>query len=500
VYSIVKNTDYLVLSISLENVQRMVRQIARTDIDTSELVKIIVPKNIDIISFVNDLALKSKVAPKYIISGNIDTYHPQDGIYHQTRFNNGICNIIIKDTYDDVMMGGSSGTGSEDCPGTKNIVNFYKNSYDAAQLRVLNADSTFVRGGGGGIFSVLERNIAEFIVYLSYSKTNDILRIIKSRNPNVNVDLASSFEVVERTDGSMFDIVRKFRENKDTNFFLRDGKTGTEIKMTMDPNIPEMKSDTTAEYYHEEMMRNLASYRAGTADTLLGAIRSADDRIKRSMSVGVKTGMVLAKNLLKDGWKIEEVNGVDCFVHPDKVYVTSVVGNDGRKYSFPEECKDIMYLYDITVPIDACLHGLNNNRIGVKAKGFHPHRSSGASNYYNDLEHTDELQVVCIGDLDGKPIENIVNLVDTLSCANRRSMMGNAASRCISTFFGEEYAVMSSDAKSKEVKKIMEYIKPFLDNKGIAIKKPSVTKKKDSGDDHEPVMRSVRSGGIFTAE
>jgi hypothetical protein len=470
-------------------------------IDTNELIKVITPKNIDIISFVNDMAMRGKISSKYVVSSGIEDYHPNDYIYHQFQYNNSICNIFIKDSYDEALMGGGS---AEDCPGTKKLVEYYKSSYDNTQLKVLNKSSMFIRVGGG-IFSVIERNIAEFLVYLSWVKLNEVLRVIKARNPDVNVNLASSFELVERSDGVAFDIVRKLKESKDTSFFMLDGKTGNKIKMSVDSDIPEMKGGLTEAFYHDEFMKNLASYRAGTVDSITGAIKSADERIKRSMSVGVKTGLKLANQLVREGWVIESVNHVDSFVYPHKVYITSVF-DGSKRYVMPEDCRDKLYLYDITVPIDQSLYGLSNSGLGVRARGFHPHRSSGSSNYYDDLAHVTELNKLCIGDLDGKPIEKIVNLIDALSGAYKPSMMGNAASRCVSVLYGASFGVMSSDAGKQSVKDTMEYVKPFEANRGI-FNKPIVdkaaTKKSKTDTDAsdasgEPVMRAARSGSIFS--
>lgn len=501
-YSIARGEDHLVLTVNTENIDRMIKQIAKSSIDQSELVKIMTPKNIDIISFVNDLAVKNKVAPKYVISTDIEEYHPNDYIFHQSRYNNGACNIIIKDRYDEVLMS----DGTEDCPGTKKIVEFYKNSYDTSQLKVLNKNSMMVRGGGG-IYSLIERNIAEFIVYLSWVKINEVLRNVKSKYPEVNVNLGSSFEIVERTDGAVFDIVRKLKESKDTSFYMLDGKTGNKIKMLIDSSVPEVQSDLTSEYFNDEFMRNMASYRAGTVDAITGAIKSADERIRRSMSVGVKTGIQLSRTLMKQGWIIDEVNGLDCFVYPEKVYVKSVVGGkDMKRYIFPDECCDVLYLYDITVPIDASLHGLNERTLGVKARGFHPHRSSGSNNYYGDLDHITDLNVVCIGDLEGKPIEKISLLIEALSSAYQPSMMGNAASKCVSCLFDGNYGVMSTDTTSKEVKKLLSYIDPFIKSKGILNKTSSkfITPSGTSGSTGSSIVIEpttsprIRSGSVFS--
>lgn len=499
-FSIVRGDDHLILSVNTENVSRMIQQITKSSIDSSELQKMMTPKNIDVISFVNDLAIKNKAAPKYVISSAIEDYHPNDFIYHQFKYNNGICNIVIKDRYDEVLMG----EYTEDCPGTKKLVEYYKNAYDTSQLKVLNKNSMMVRSGGG-IYSLIERNIAEFTVYLTWVKINEVLRFIKAKNPESNVDLGSSFEVVERADGAIFDIVRKLKESKDTSFYMLDGKTGNKIKMLIDSSVPEVHSDLTAEYYHEEFLRNMASYRAGTVDSITGAIRSADERIRRSMSVGVKTGMQLSRSLMKQGWSLEEVNGLDCFVYPNKVYVKAVVGGrDGsgnqKRYTFPEECCDIMYIYDITVPIDAFLHGLSDSVLGVKARGFHPHRSSGASISFGDLESITDLNKVCIGDLDGKPIEKLPALIEALSNAYQPSMIGNTASRCVDTLFGENFGISPGDSLSKEAKKMLEYVEPFIKNKGVLNKiKPVTVKAKPSGDATETVIPSrVRSGSVFS--
>jgi len=501
VFSIVRGDDHLILSVNTENISRMVNQIAKSSIDSSELQKIMTPKNIDIISFVNDLAIKSKVAPKYVISSDVENYHPHDYIYHQFKYNNGICNIVIKDRYDEVLMG----EYTEDCPGTKKLVEYYKNSYDTSQLKVLNKNSMMVRGGGG-VYSLIERNVAEFTVYLTWVKINEVLRFVKAKYPESNVDLGSSFEVVERTDGAIFDIVRKLKESKDSSFYMLDGKTGNKIKMSVDSSVPEVHSDLTAEYYHDEFLRNMASYRAGTVDSITGAIKSADERIRRSMSVGIKTGMQLSRSLIKQGWVLEEVNGLDCFVYPNKVYVKAVVGGrtdsgSPKHYTFPEECCDIMYVYDITVPIDASLHGLSDTILGVKARGFHPHRSSGTSTSFGDLDSVTDLNKVCIGDLDGRPIEKIPALIEALANAYQPSMIGNTASRCVNTLFGESFGISPSDSNlSKEQKKMLEYVEPFIKNKGILNKiKPVSLKSKTTGDVTETVIPSrVRSGSVFS--
>jgi hypothetical protein len=398
------------------------------------------------------------------------------------------------------------GEYSEDCPGTKKLVEYYKNSYDVSQLKVLNKNSMMVRDGGG-IYSLLERNIAEFITYLTWVKINEVLRFVKSKFPEVNVDLGSSFEVVERTDGAIFDIVRKLKESKDSSFYMLDGKTGNKIKMSIDSSVPEVNTDLTAEYYHNEFLSNMASYRAGTVDSITGAIKSADERIRRSMSVGVKTGMQLSRSLIKQGWVLEEVNGLDCFVYPKKVFVKSVVGGTDRsgnmkRYTFPEECCDILYIYDITVPIDSVLHGLSDSVLGVKARGFHPHRSSGSSLPYGDLDSVTDLNKVCIGDLDGKPIEKIDALIESLSSAYQPSMIGNSASRCVSSLFGENFSGPITSDSSKELKKMVKYVDAFIKNKGILNKvvpvvvKPIATTGTDAT---ETVIPSrVRSGSVFS--
>jgi len=279
---------------------------------------------------------------------------------------------------------------------------------------------------------------------------------------------------------------------------MLDGKTGTKIKMNVDGNIPSLESNVSEKYYYEEMLNNLAAHRAGTVGALTTAIKSADDRIRRSMSVGVKTGLQLSTTLQKQGWEIKTVSNMECFVYPKKVFVTTVVGNDRKRYPFPEDCKEIMYLYDITVPIEASLYGLSNSNLGVKARGFHPHRGSGSDSAYSDLSHVKDLNRVCIGDLDGKPIEKIVDLIDTLSGAYQPSMMGNMASRCVTCLFGSDISVMTTDRKTDEVKKTMEYVEPIIKNKG-AFKNIKAVKDdpKDSAIESKMVSRP-KAGSVFS--
>jgi len=505
VFSAVKTDSHILLSVGIENIYRMASYLANTSVDKGAIAKLLVPKNMDIICFVNDLAIKRKIGPKYVIQGNFEEYHPDDYIYHQCRFvgpQNDMCNVFIKDTYDDALMDG------EPCPGTSALASFYKNAYNQVSSEILNKNSLFVRGNAG-IYSIIERNIAEFVVYLSWSKTNEVLKYIRSFNTESNFDLASSFELVERSDGVVFDLVRKLKESKDSSFYMVDGKTGNKIKMCIDGSIPDAASDLTSEFYHQEFLNNLAAYRNGTVTTVTSAIKSAEEKIQRSMSVGIKTGINMAASLTKQGWKIEQVNGADCFVYHDKVYANSVVGGDKHKrYLFPDECKDLIYMYDITVPIETTLRSgisVSDTNKGVRARGFNPHRSSGSSDVYEELNHTSDLTKICIGDLDGKPFEKIVNLVDALSIVYQPSMMGNLASRCIQSLFGHDVLVMSSSSSNTNVKKSRDYIKPFVDNRGILNKpvpKAKTAKDDESGEPSGPPSRSsgVRSGSIFTVE
>jgi hypothetical protein len=476
VYSAVKNNDYIILSISPSHIVNMMKHIGKTEIGNDDIAKLFTPKNIDIISFVNDLAIKNKIASKYMITTDIDTYHPHEYIWHQSKYNNGICNVIIKDAYDVTSMGDPRDTGAEECPGTKKLADMYISAYDNTQKKVLNQNSLYIRSGGG-IFSIIERNLSDFVTYLSWVKLNDAMKFLKMKNPEVNTDLASSFEIIQKTDSTVFDIVRSLKESKDSSFFMVDGKTGTKIKMMVDSNIPEVQSDVTEKYYHDEFMNNIAAFRAGTVGSVTAAIKSADERIKRSMSVGVSTGLQLATALQKQGWVQKTVGGRECFVYPGRVNVTTFVDNSHKRYTLPEECQEIMYLYDITVPINPCIYGISSDADCVKARGFHPHRAgSGGGNAYGELTHVKDLNRLCIGDLDGKPIEKIVNLIDALSGAYEPSMMGNMASRCINCLTGYDIAgAMSSDTKSPDVKKMLDYIDPILKNRGFTKKAKSTT-------------------------
>jgi len=484
VYSAVKNNDYIILSISPAHIVTMLKHIGKVDVSNDDITRIFTPKNIDIISFVNDLAIKNKIATKYMISADIDKYQPHDYIWTQSRYNNGVCNVIIKDAYDVTLMGETRDTGSSDSQGTKAIADYYVSAYDSTQKKILNQNSLYIRSGGG-IFSIIERNISDFVTYLSWVKLNDAMKFIKSRNPEANTDLASSFEIIQKTDGTVFDIVRKLKEGKDSSFFLLDGKTGSKIKMMVDNNIPDIQSDTTEKYYHDEFVNNMAAFRAGTVGSLTAAIKSADDRIKRSMSVGVSTGLQLAAALNKQGWTQKTVGGRECFVYPGRVNVTTFVDNAHKRFVIPEDCQEIMYLYDITVPINPCIYGISSDGDCVKARGFHPHRAgSGGGNPYIELNHVKDLNRICIGDLDGKPIEKIVNLIETLSGAYQPSMMGSLASRCIAHFTGSSdiTGMSSSDTSSPEYKKTMEYLEPIIKHKGFTKKIKPVTEPVKSGE------------------
>lgn len=492
-YSAIKSDNYILLSVNAAKLHDMFKRIGKCDLGSDEFYRILTPKNIDIISFVNDLAVKNKIALKYMIMDNLELYHPNDYIWHQNKYANGMCNIIIKDTFDELLMGGMD--YSEECPGTKKIADTYISAYDTTQKKILNKSSLYIRSGGG-IYSIIERNLSDFITYLSWVKINDVIKFIKSKNPEFNTDLAASYEIIQSTDGVAFDIIRILKENKDASFFMLDGKTGTKIKMQVDGAVPDVKTGMDEAYYHNEFTQNIAAYRAGTVGSLTSAIKSADDRLKRSMSTGVKTGLQLSMSLQKQGWEVKTIGNMDCFVYPNKVYVTTVVGNDGKRYPVPEDCREVMYLYDITVPIDSSLHGLGNEKMGVKARGFHPHRGASGGDAYHELSHATDLNRVCIGDLDGKPIEKIANLIDALAGAYQPSMMGNMAARCVGCLFGGDISVMGSESKASEVKKTMEYIDPIIKNKGAF--KGGKVKKMVKDDDGEPKMRSSKAGTVFS--
>jgi hypothetical protein len=489
VYSVVRSDNMVVLSVDSSNVNRMAQQLMKTtSIDKGKIHSILVPKNIDIICFINDLVLKNKVGSKYLISGKLESFHPDDYIFHQSKMSGDQCNIFIKDTFDEMLMGG------EACPGTLALVEFYKNAYAQVSSTILNKNSLFARSAGG-FYSIIERNMAEFVVYLSWTKLNEVIKYFRSFNTGENFDLASTFELVERTDGIAFDIVRRLKESKDSSFFMLDGKTGSKIKMMVDGTIPDATSELTAEFYHNEFLNNLSAYRNGTVNTLTNAIKSVDERIQRSMSSGIKTGMQLSASLIKQGWVIEVVDGAECFVYHDKVYANSVVGGSNMKrYTFPKECENLLYLYDITVPIETVMRSgiaVSENNKGVRARGFFPHRSAGSVDVYEEVKAHKNLGRMCIGDLDNKPIEKIVNLLDAFSCVYQPSMMGNLPSKCISSLFGNDISVMSSGASKENIEKAKEYIKPFIDNKGILNKLTASKKASESG---------ARMSSIFTVD
>ena len=495
-YSAVRSENMVVVSIDSQNVYKMAQQLMKsTSIDKSRIQSILVPKNSDIICFINDLVVKNKIGSKYVITGNFDNYHPDDNIYHQNRYSGDQCNIFIKDSYDEMLMGG------EACPGTLALGEFYKNAYAQVSSTILNKNSLFARSAGG-FYSIVERNVAEFTIYLSWTKMNEVMKYLRSFNTGDNFDLASSFELVERTDGITFDIVRRLKESKDSSFFMLDGKTGQKIKMMVDGTIPDATSELTADFYHQEFMNNLAAYRNGTVGTITSAIKSVDERIQRSMSIGVKTGMSLSASLVKQGWSIEVVDGAECFVYHDKIYANSVVGDNNsgtKRYLFPKECENLLYLYDITVPIDNVMRSgisVSENNKGVRAKGFFPHRSSGSGDVWDELKTVKSLGRICIGDLDGKPIEKIVNLLDALSGVYKPSMMGNLPARCVSVLFGGDIGVMSSSATKENIEKVKEYIKPFIDNKGIFNKIASSTKESKA----KAEEKGARMGSVFTVD
>jgi hypothetical protein len=502
VYSAVRSDKMVVLSVDITNLHNMLSQLTGGSVDLQAVMRLALPTNQDIITLVNDLALKSKIGPRYIINTDFAKYHPADHIFHQNKtMEHGYQAIVyIKDEFDDILM-----SGGEDCPGTRELVAYYKNAYKSLTSEILNKNSLFVRGDSG-IFSVIERNLAEFITYLSWSKMNEIIKYAKSTKPDANFDLASSYELFEKSNGVVFDIVRTLKEHKDSSFYLLDGKSGSKIKVVVDGGVPDTTNDEIAAYYHSEFIRNTKAYRAGSMQVLEKAVKNANERIRKSMSVGVKTGMVLSRTLMKQGWEMKEVDGVDCFVYPNTLYINSAIGGAGmKKYIFPDECHNLLYLYDITVPIDSVLvSGLSTSdpRRGVRARGLSPHRASGGSgDVISDLNHASDLTKVCIGDLDGKPIESIVDMLDALSVAYEPSMMGNLPTRCIMLLFGRDVEIMSSSASDADHKATVKFLQPFVKNKGSALKPKKPASSSDKADKAEIKVKEkvMRSGtAIFS--
>ena len=78
-------------------------------------------------------------------------------------------------------------------------------------------------------------------------------------------------------------------------------------------------------------------------------------------------------------------------------------------------------------------------------------------------------------------------------------MNGGMAARCIDCFFGSDLKVMSSDVKSADVKKTLEYLAPIIKNKGVFTKATTLKAKKSKETDVEPKMKSSsKASSIFS--
>ena len=104
---------------------------------------------------------------------------------------------------------------------------------------------------------------------------------------------------------------------------------------------------------------------------------------------------------LKDNWLVFE----------ETIEATSIMYYD-RLYDLPDEYEGLFYIDSIRLKPAKTIEL-------VMATGFHPHLAGSDPSNFNDL---------CVGEIVGTPIENILSIPESLTVINYGSMWGNSAS------------------------------------------------------------------------
>jgi len=182
----------------------------------------------------------------------------------------------------------------------------------------------------------------------------------------------------------------------------------------------------------EEVARNAASARdiGNTVMTYVNGLRSqyanmqselrarAEREINELKSKDIVETFKRVVEFSEAGWTVtKEEDGRFILEYPQKVYAEAVAVEKRRLLpdsgdtslvilKLPEDLRKKLYVSSIRVVV-------NKTISGVTALGHHPHRLSRPKNTQAGL---------CVGDLDGKPISNIVKLPEALKTVYYQSM------------------------------------------------------------------------------
>lgn len=455
------------LSVGMGDIERMIQSLMGSKTwDAAVIKNMLSPTHGDVITFVNDMVNKGYLGKRYYISdARAGSIVSTQYLFSQSFLDDNT--IYITDSYNSALMS----KPREDST-TYLLVKHFADSFDSVSTSVLNPNSSLVIQTPG-LYGIISKHLPEFINYLTWSKTNEIMRHVRSKGGS-DIEASSTFTILKQNNSVVMDMIYLLNEKKPLDFTISDKKTGATVVLQVPESNANAFSPPQNKSYITDITSNITAYRAGTVDTVRRAIEAINSRISNNMSKGVQEGLRLAQTCLQQGWVLESVNGVDCLVYHDKVYVNHVVNDNSstgiKHFNLPDECVYSLYMYDITVPITPVMIGLDSS--GVKARGIHPHRVAAGS-YSSDLENITALNRVCIGDLNGHPISDIGKLIDSFKGAYETSMAGGLASSMISTLFDSAEITSyleSTNYSTENREKVRSYCEAFLNNKGVFTK------------------------------
>lgn len=464
---------FIAIHLGVSNIDDMLSKLATKSVDKSSLINSISITHGDIITFVNDLAIKSIIPKRYMIPDSIvSEVDVKKTLFDQTFYNDGV--MYITDDYIPVIMPVKPQTSCK----TKVLTDYMAQSYQKVGSKVLNPNSA-LNIKDPGLYGIISKHLPEFINFITWSKMNDIMRSIRS-SADFDVNMSASLAIVKKNDSSVMDLVYVLEQSKDIDFVISDKKGTASISLKLPTDSKDIFKSPQSTTYIQDTTANIEAFRKGTVETLRKSIKATEERAKKIAAFGMQEGIAFSRDCLSKGWEIKKVGDRDCFVYPKKVFVTHVVKQDDNgklvNFALPENCQDKLYVYDLTVPIDTTMKGMTMG--GVTARGLHPHRSTTGRGWYDSIfnkKSLDALSNVCIGDMQGKPITELNKLIETFGGVYYNSMLAGGIEReLMYTLFGrsslKDYInsghLDTSSTTSEHFDKVKEYVSPFLEISG----------------------------------
>ena len=290
------------------------------------------------------------------------------------------------------------------------------------------------------------RHPQEFVILMDAIKAIRILirnqyefMPLHERYPGRIASVASSMMMHGETRGhSAFDFVNTLISSKRVggNIVLNTGAVDpTNVSVTFECGAnPPVMPDLAKKLVASSIDSLVANKRALHAHIERLGQDLAEERLKIE-NAAFRNAFSIVSKAIQNGWRLESDSGYQYVVYPDKIFVERVL-YQGTVIPLPEELRELLWVEDIRIQLSSRdLRGHVNT-----ARGFHPHRGGGypEDNFqpYREYEETANMNHICIGDFNGKPIDHFVLIPEAFKTVSYSTMFGNFPATLIGFWLG----------------------------------------------------------------